>query len=202
MERLMKTSKTVDAILNLSYRLLIVVGAIVFVCVGVCLAVEAIGVDGWTITEVASISIGNMELEFQEAVQADSTFIIAELMIAMVTVVIAVTVTCYMIRILRKVLAPMIEGTPFCGTVSGHMKKLGLVVMIGGIIMDITAAVVSNIALAMYDLTQFFLPDVISHITVQNDINLEHVLVGVLVIMLSHVFRYGEELQQQADETL
>lgn len=202
MEKLMKTSKTVDTILNLSYRLLIVVGAIVFVCVGVCLAVEAIGVDGWTITEVASISIGNMELEFQEAVQADSTFIIAELMIAMVTVVIAVTVTCYMIRILRKVLAPMIEGTPFCGTVSGHMKKLGLVVMIGGIIMDVTAAVVSNIALAMYDLTQFFLPDVISHITVQNDINLEHVLVGVLVIMLSHVFRYGEELQQQADETL
>jgi len=27
-------------------------------------------------------------------------------------------------------------------------------------------------------------------------------LVGVLVIMLSYVFRYGEQLQQQADETL
>ena len=47
-----------------------------------------------------------------------------------------------------------------------------------------------------------FLNDNISKITVNSELSLDSVLVGVLVIMLSYVFRYGEQLQQQADETL
>jgi len=107
-----------------------------------------------------------------------------------------------MIKLLRKVLAPMIVGQPFDGTVSKNIKKLGIAVIVNGLAIDIAESVMSSMAFYMYDIAELILSDNISKIMVNSEISLDSVLVGVLVIMLSHVFRYGEQLQQQADETL
>ena len=67
--------------------------------------------------------------------------------------------------------------------------------------MDVMESVASTLAISMMD-KAFWLSENVSKITVSSEISLGNVLVGVLVIMLSYVFRYGEELQKQADETL
>lgn len=120
----------------------------------------------------------------------------------MVMALISIAVTCYLIKVLRKVLAPMIDGQPFDGTVSINIKKLGITIIAGGFIIDTIETVGSNMAFYIYDVAALFLSDNISKVTINSEISLSNVLVGVLVIMLSYVFRYGEELQQQADETL
>ena len=200
MEKLMKTSKTVDTILKVVFKILQVAGIIIFVGVGICLVAEALG--QLPPAELAAVSFGDVELQFTEPQMVDNSFMAFEMGTTMVMALIAITVACYLIKVLRKVLVPMIKGQPFDGTVSENIKKLGIVMIAGGLIMDILEAVGSNLAFFMYDVSSLFLSENIGKVSINSEISLGSVLAGVLVIMLSHVFRYGEELQQQADETL
>lgn len=200
MEKLMKTSKTVDTILKVVFKILQVAGIIIFVGVGICLVAEALG--QLPPAELAAVSFGDVELRFTEPQIVDNSFMAFEMGTTMIMVLIAITVTCYLIKVLRKVLVPMIKGQPFDGTVSKNIKKLGIVMIAGGLIMDILETVGSNLAFFMYDVSSLFLSENIGKVSINSEISMGSVLAGVLVIMLSHVFRYGEELQQQADETL
>ena len=200
MEKLMKTSKTVDSILKVVYRILQVAGIIILVGVGICIVAELLG--QLPAGELNAVTIGNVELTFIEMPSIDSTYMVIEMGITMVMALIAIAVTCYMITVLRKVLAPMMVGQPFDGTVSGNIRKLGISVIVCGLVVDILESVGSNLAFYMYDVASMFLSENVSKVTVNSEISLSNVLVGVLVIMLSYVFRYGEQLQQQADETL
>lgn len=200
MEKLMKTSKTVDTILKVVYKILQVAGIIIFIGVGICLVAEAL--DKLPPAELAAISFGDVKLQFAKPQMVDNSFMVVEMGITMVMALIAIAVTCYLIKVLRRVLVPMSAGQPFGGTVSTDIKKLGITIIAGGIIMDILESVGSNLAFYMYDVAEMFLSENISNITVDGEIGMGSVLAGVLVIMLSYVFRYGEELQKQADETL
>lgn len=200
MEKLMKTSKTVDTILKVVSRILQVAGVIIFVGVGVCLVAELLG--KLPAAELASISFSDVKLEFKEPRLVSNTFMVIEMGTTMVMALLAITVTCYLIKVLRKVLAPMIAGQPFDGTVSSNIKKLGIACIAGGLIIDILETFATNLAFYMFDVASLFLSEDIGRVTVNHEIRLGSVLVGVLVIMLSYVFRYGEELQKQADETL
>ena len=199
MEKLMKTSKTVDTNLKVVYKILQVAGIIIFVGVGICLAAGALGKLP---AELTGVSYGNVEMKFVEPQIVDNTFMVIEMGITLVMALIAIAVTCYLIKVLRKVLAPMIIGQPFDGTVSTNIKKLGITIIAGGLIIDLINVIGSNLAFYMYDITKLIFSENISKVTVNGEIGMGNVLVGVLVIMLSHIFRYGEELQQQADETL
>jgi len=200
MEKLMKTSKTVDTILKVVYKILQVAAIIIFVGVGVCLMAEAL--DKLPPAELTAVSFGDVELQFKEPQTVDNSFMVIEMATTMVMALICIGITCYLIKVLRKVLAPMIMGQPFDGTVSTNIKKLGITMLVGGIIIDIIEAVGSNMAFYMYDVAELFLSDTIGKVNINSEIGMGSVLAGVLVIMLSHVFRYGEELQKQADETL
>ncbi len=200
MEKLMKTSKTVDKVLKFVYWFSIVVGVMAFAGVTCCLIAYAMGLI--TMTEISAASFGNVDITLKEPVQIAGSYLVAELVIALVVVMVVLSVSCYIIRLLRNVLVPMKAGQPFGGTVSRDIKKLGLTVAIGGIIMDFVQIVGNNVVFMIQNVEELLLSDLVSSVTLQYDINLSTVLLGVLVVMLSHVFHYGEELQQQADETL
>ena len=200
MEKLMKTSKTVDNILMIAYKLMQVAGIILLVSIGICIIAQF--VDKLPMAELTSVSVSDVELTFKEPMLIDSSKAVIEMVVTLVVALLVIGITCYMIQLLRKVLAPMIVGQPFDGTVSKNIKKLGIAVIVNGLAIDIAESVMSSMAFYMYDIAELILSDNISKIMVNSELSLDSVLVGVLVIMLSHVFRYGEQLQQQADETL
>ena len=200
MEKLMKTSKTVDNILMIAYKLMQVAGIILLVSIGICIIAQF--VDKLPMAELTSVSVSDVELTFKEPMLIDSSKAVIEMVVTLVVALLVIGITCYMIQLLRKVLAPMIVGQPFDGTVSKNIKKLGIAVIVNGLAIDVVESVMSSMAFYMYDIAELIVSDNISKIMVNSEISLDSVLVGVLVIMLSHVFRYGEQLQQQADETL
>ena len=200
MEKLMKTSKTVDTILKVVYKIMQVAGIILLVSIGICIVAQF--VDKLPMAELTSVSVSDVELTFKEPMLIDSSKAVIEMVVTLVVALLVIGITCYMIQLLRKVLAPMIVGQPFDGTVSKNIKKLGIAVIVNGLAIDIAESVMSSMAFYMYDIAELILSDNISKIMVNSEVSLDSVLVGVLVIMLSHVFRYGEQLQQQADETL
>lgn len=200
MDKLMKTSKTVDTILKVLYKILQVVGIILLVSIAICIVAQLL--DKLPAAELTAVTVSDVELAFKEPLLINSNQAILEMGVTLVLALGVITITCYVIKLLRNVLAPMIVGQPFDGTVSGNIKKLGISIIVSGLLLDIAESVLSNLAFYMYDIAELILSDNISKITVNSEISLDSVLVGVLVIMLSHVFRYGEQLQQQADETL
>ena len=200
MEKLMKTSKTVDNILMIAYKLMQVAGIILLVSIGICIIARF--VDKLPMAELTSVSVSDVELTFKEPMLIDSATAVIEMVVTLVVALLVIGITCYMIQLLRKVLAPMIVGQPFDGTVSKNIKKLGIAVIINGLAIDVVESVMSSMAFYMYDIAELIVSDNISKIMVNSEVSLDSVLVGVLVIMLSHVFHYGEQLQQQADETL
>ena len=175
-------------------------GIIIFVGVGICLIAGALG--QLPPAELTSVSFGDVELIFAEPQIVDNSFMVIEMGTTLVMALLAIAVTCYLIKVLRKVLVPMIAGQPFDGTVSTNIKKLGITIIVSGIIIDLIEVIGSNLAFYMYDISELFLSENIGKVMINGEIGLGNVLVGVLVIMLSYVFRYGEQLQQQADETL
>jgi len=200
MEKLMKTSKTVDTILKVVYKIMQVAGIILLVSIGICIIAQF--VDKLPMAELTSVSVSDVELTFKEPMLIDSSKAVIEMVVTLVVALLVIGITCYMIKLLRKVLAPMIVGQPFDGTVSKNIKKLGIAVIVNGLAIDVVESVMSSMAFYMYDIAELIVSDNISKIMVNSELSLDSVLVGVLVIMLSHVFRYGEQLQQQADETL
>jgi len=200
MEKLMKTSKTVDTILKVVYKIMQVAGVILLVSIGICIIAQF--VDKLPMAELTSVSVSDVELIFKEPIMIESSKAVIEMVATLAVALLVIGITCYMIKLLRKVLAPMIVGQPFDGTVSKNIKKLGIAVIVNGLAIDIAESVMSSLAFYMYDIADLILSDNINKIMVNSEISLDSVLVGVLVIMLSYVFRYGEQLQQQADETL
>ncbi len=200
MDKLMKTSKTVDTILKVLYKILQVAGIILLVSIAICIVAQLL--DKLPAAELTEVTVSDVELAFKEPLLINSNQAILEMGVTLVLALGVITITCYVIKLLRNVLAPMIVGQPFDGTVSGNIKKLGILIIVSGLLLDIAESVLSNLAFYMYDIAELILSDNISKITINSEISMDSVLVGVLVIMLSHVFRYGEQLQQQADETL
>ena len=102
-----------------------------------------------------------------------------------------------------KLLKPITHGQPYDGTVSKTLRKLG----VGCILICIVENVLSYLQVTraywtLREIKRIFLPVTVTGIDIQSGINLGTLVIGVLILIFSLVFRYGEELQVQADETL
>ena len=58
------------------------------------------------------------------------------------------------------------------------------------------------IAVFVYDLPGLLISDKITHISGMFNVDLTFVIYWAILLLLSYVFRYGEQLQQLSDETL
>lgn len=201
MEKLRRISTIIDKILMVVYRLLIIVSTTAFVAVMVLNLVSYFTnspMEGsWT------LSLGNVDLELAEHAMQNEHALPIEMFCMVLSMIILAFFTCYGIKLLRNILAPMIEGKPFAGTVSANLNKLGWVIIVSGIALDITECIATKLIYSAFDLTNLLLSDKITDITVNYTVgSFSTLVIGMLVFLLSHVFRYGEQLQQQDDETL
>ena len=106
------------------------------------------------------------------------------------------------LNLLHKILLPMSEKKPFASSVSVNLRKLGWVTLAGALVFGSFTAIAETLAIGMYDLDQIFAPGLVCGYTVQQTGGIGLLLIPALMFLLSCVFRYGEELQAQSDETL
>jgi hypothetical protein len=96
----------------------------------------------------------------------------------------------------------MEQGQPFGDAVVPNLKKLAWLSLIGGGIFEIVKLVMLALILGSRDLMAFFNPAVVQSVEVQYEMNLWFVAVFILLMLMSHIFAYGQQLQQLSDETL
>ena len=102
----------------------------------------------------------------------------------------------------RAILDPMKKGEPFHNTVSVHLRNISRYICSLGIGMNL-AVIISNILLVKaFDLHLLLLSEKISHVDFLFTFDFSFLMIAGILLLLSYIFRYGEELQQLSDETL
>lgn len=150
-----------------------------------------------------SISLGPLKLMLKDdfTLLNKSTWKISTVM-GLVFGTMTLIVVVYAIRLIRKLLEPMKEGRPFHTGVSAMIKRLAWVTLIGGAVVRVcqTAAEIAEIKACEF--TLLFNENVFTAYSFNYMIDLNFIVTACVLFFLSYVFRYGEELQRESDETL
>ena len=108
----------------------------------------------------------------------------------------------FILKSIRAILAPMKNGEPFHNTVSIQLGKIARYVFVLGVGLNLHKIISSILLTKAFDLHLLLLSEKITPVNFRYKIELGFLLVCAILLRLSYVFRYGEELQRLSDETL
>ncbi len=148
------------------------------------------------------LDIGPLTFAFTERVSLNTDGQMLYLWIMVAEAVVLIAILYYALRVIRKILAPMTKGDPFHPTVGKEIRKLAFASLAIGIIENIVGVSVAYISLHMFNLDTLLLNDQIQSVTANYSFDLSAFVMFFVLLLISYIFRYGEELQKLSDETL
>lgn len=197
MEKMSKIAKNLDILLNVAYQ---VCRAVVCVLL-VCMIILPFAGESMIESGSFSLELGHVSLIMADSV-APARNMVLRVELGLVYAAAVLAVGCYLLKLVRGVVKAMVEKRPFDGTVSAQLRKLSFAALIGGGVLS-AAKLAGEIALAaMYDFNTLFINEKIVGVQTEYVLDMNFILAFAVLYLLSFVFRYGEELQQQSDETL
>ncbi len=203
MNNLSNTAKKLDKVFEIVH---IVFGALAIACiVGVAL-IAAAYILKWDPTMIGTgyenFDIGFLELTVAENYAPDKWLVLLQAALTL-------AVSCRLlydgrrgVGYIREILHPMTEGKPFDSVVSTNLKKLARLSINLGILCNIIILSEQIMTVFVYDLPGLLVSEKISHVGGMFNLDLTFLIYWAVLLLLSYVFRYGEELQQLSDETL
>ena len=203
MKDLKRTASILDKILHILYiaTMIGMVGCLVglgIIAVGVIfdLPPHMIG------TGFNTISLGFLTFSLSAAIMPDFHTILGWASAEIVLTLFCIFIARKMIASFRDILAPMKTGSPFHNIVSIRLNSLAKYTCIFGVAMNIHDITSNILTETVYNLSKVIVNDQITHVTITNVFDLSFLIVAAILLLLSFVFRYGEELQQLSDETI
>ena len=199
---LMNTAKVIDRILKVFQGIAIacMIVAAVFIPLTLIFGEKVIA-------DASQLETGCLRIVFRGDMSAylDMDGVKLNIVMALVSAIIPLAAGWYCIRVLRGILAPMKEGRAFAEGISRKIKKLGWTALIGGGLVEI-----ARIAEDFFFVRAYRLDEIISHPSVESvgaafgpgSVHPWFIIAALVMFFLSFVFRCGEELQRQSDETL
>lgn len=149
-----------------------------------------------------TLDLDFVKFHLAEDFQAVTLYAKLYVMVALLVSGVLCGVVSYAAKVARRILAPMKEGRPFEGSVADNLKKLAFVVLGGGVLAGVMGIVERILLGRAFPLEEIFSASAVQRIEYIYDLDLNFVLVGCVLLFLSYIFRYGQQLQQQSDETL
>ena len=203
MNNLSNTAKKLDKVFEIAH---IVFGALAIAsAVGVALIAVAyiFKLDPEMIgTGYASFDIGFLELTVAEAFAPSKWLVLGQAAITLLVACRFLLSSRRGVGYIREILKPMTENQPFDSTVSENLKKLARLSIELGILWNIIILAEQIIAFFVYDLPSLLISEKITHVGGMFNIDLTFLVYWAILLLLSYVFHYGQQLQQLSDETL
>ena len=203
MNNLSNTAKKLDKILEIAYIVLGAVAIGFLVCAALIAVAYIFKLDPSQIgTAYENFDIGVLELTVAESYAPDKWLVLLQ---AAVTLLVGCRLMYEGRRgvgYIREILLPMKEEKPFDAVVSTNLKKLAKLSITLGILYNIIILSEQVITIFVYDLPQLLVSEKIVHVSGMFQVDLAFLVYWAILLLLSYVFRYGEELQQLSDETL
>lgn len=203
MKNLTKTASILDRILHFAAIAIKIVSVALMVGLGILAAGFLLDLDPHIVgTGYNHADLGFVTFTVAENYLPDHRVIWCEAAIEMILSLICMVPAHYSVKAIRNILDPMKNGKPFHNTVSINLKKLANYTCALGIGLNLQK-IISNIFLVKaYDLHLLLLSEKISHVEFMFVFDFSFLAVYGILLLLSYIFRYGEELQQLSDETL
>jgi len=203
MNNLSNTAKKLDKIFGIVH---IVLGAVAIACIVVVALIGiayALKLDPEMIgTNYENFDIGFLELTIAEAYAPSKWLVLLHAAIVM-------AVGCRLcydgrrgVSYIREILQPMIAEKPFASIVSTNLKKLARLSINLGILANIIILTDQIMTVFVFDLPALLVSEKITHVGGLFDVDLSFLIYWAILMLLSYVFSYGEQLQQLSDETL
>ena len=203
MNNLSNTAKKLDKVFKIVH---IVLGALAIACiVGVALILAAyvFKMDPAMIgTGYETFDIGFLELQLAPGVAPDKWLVLLQGAITLAVGCLLAYESRRGVGYVRDILRPMTEEKPFDSVVSTNLKKLANLSIKLGILGNILILAQQAMTVFVYELPSLLVSDKIVHVGGMFQVDLTFLIYWAVLLLLSYVFRYGEQLQQLSDETL
>lgn len=203
MDKMKKTAKKLDVFFHI-LEIVSIVGWIMAL-VGVAIALVGVGfrMDPYAFgTGFGFLEIGFLGLEVAGAHAPDPYAMTLHMAVLMALCAAFLMVIWRALKQVRRILNPMIQGQPFNGEVATGLKKLAVMSVLCCLISNIVTALEQFFNHRLFDIPNLLLSDKITQVTVNYEFDLTYLVLAAVLLLMSYVFRYGEELQQLSDETL
>ena len=203
MKDMIKTATLLDKVLHILYiaTAVGVVGCIVGLAILGAGAIFNLPLDRIG-TGFEDADLGNISISVTESLMPSRSVILGKFAVEITLTLFCLLVARKMVACIREILAPMKEGAPFHTGVSGNLKTLAIHTCIIGVAANVSDILSNTLTVLAYDLANVVINDQITHIAVTNIFDFSFLLVSGILLLLSYVFRYGEQLQQLSDETV
>ena len=203
MNNLSNTAKKLDKVFEIAG---IVLGALAIACVVLVALIGLAYIFKWD-PEMIGTGYENFDVGFLELTVAKQYAPNKWLVLLHAAIILAVSCRlCYDGRkgvgYIREILKPMKEEKPFASIVSTNLKKLARLSINLGILANIIFLAEQIITVFVYDLPGLLLSERIIHVSGMFKVDLAFLIYWAILMLLSYVFAYGEQLQQLDDETL
>ena len=203
MKDLTKTANILDKGLHILSIVIKIASVTLVVCLGILAAGFLFDLPPQLVGEgYKHADLGFVTFTVAENYLPDHHTIWLQLASKMILALICTVPAHFSVKAIRGILAPMKEGKPFHNAVSTNLHKLARYTCSLGIGLNLLN-IISNILLVKaYDLHLLLLSEKISHVEFQFEFDFGFLVIYGVLLLLSYIFRYGEELQQLSDETL
>lgn len=205
MEKMKKTARVLDTFARVT--------RVIFAVFGILAAVAGVGFlalyflrDSPAVTDILargglSLDLGDVTLWLAKPLtyySADLPMMAALMALSAVMMLLAF----FAAGILHRILAPMTQGRPFADSVSRDLRRLAWLSLVGTVGGRMLKNCVTALEMALTDAGSLFASGSVTEYRVDFGIDLTDLLIPAALFLLSYIFRYGQELQKQSDETL
>lgn len=200
-KKMIKTAKVIDKILKV-VRGFVAVGTIVCIVFLVLVPIfkeRIMKLDSYI--NLGGISIALADNSMKDSIINWNTLTLS-MMIALISSLVMCIIIWYGITLILNVIAPMKEGRPFEVGVSIQLRKLAWVTLVGGLINEVSTQVASFAEMKALDITALLNTSVVNGYSYKGTFYGYFIVGAVILFLLSYIFRCGEELQRESDETL
>ena len=194
MKKLSSTAKVLYTLARIA-SVCIIVGA----CITLVAAVLLFGFGNDSMIEFTGLEIGMLTFELAEI---NMDMIQSAFLCIVLLAIVLLGYGWMVLRVLLQILTPMKNGQPFDGSIADQMKKLCWLTVGGGVCSQFINMAANIMMEKVFDFSTLFLNERITGVRMNLEFDFGFVVLALIWYMLSCVFRYGEELQKQSDETL
>ena len=197
-KKLMKSAAVIDRILKIlqGFAVAGVIVAAIFIPLTAILGEKIIA-------DASRLNLGVLDLRLADAkAYLDMADIKTSIIVMLIGMILTSAAIWYCLRVLREILAPMKEGTPFSAGMAGKVRKLGWTVLIGGFVAEVGHRLSQLFEARAYQIERLLNMEAIASVDYNYSVSLWFVFAALILFFLSYIFRCGEALQKEADETL
>ena len=149
-----------------------------------------------------SLDLDFIKIHLSEAYTAFTPMVKLHMVAMMVSATVALWLFGWGMSLVRKVLAPMKQGSPFEEHIPGVLRKIAWLIIIGGTVTEALGIINKALTMKTFPMEEIFSSPAVDHIETILVFDLKYVILGCVILFLSYVFQYGRMLQVESDETL